>query len=86
MDIVNLAVAPHSRRRGLGRALLRSVLDHAAGAGVESVFLEVRESHTGARRLYEGAGFRESQRRRGFYLDPVEDAILMRFRMSHPRG
>lgn len=77
MDIVNLAVDPEHRRRGLGHLLARSVVERAAREGVQTVFLEVRESNQPARKLYEDLGFKETQRRRGFYAAPVEDAILM---------
>jgi len=83
MDIVNLAVATDRRGRGLGRLLLASLLDHAASNRVQSVFLEVREGNQEARRLYRSAGFEETQRRSGFYREPLEDAILMRLAMSH---
>lgn len=86
MDIVNLAVRADRRGRGLGRQLLLSLLDQAASAGVQSVFLEVREGNQEARKLYAAAGFREVQRRRGFYAEPVEDAILMRLQMSQEAG
>jgi len=86
MDIVNLAVDPARRRQGLGRILLRALLDHGAAQGVERAFLEVREGNRAARRLYGNAGFEESQRRRDFYRNPAEDAILMRLEMSHERG
>jgi ribosomal-protein-alanine N-acetyltransferase len=86
MDILNLAVSPEWRGRGLGRLLLSSLLDHAAGNGVQSVFLEVREGNEKARKLYENAGFAETQRRRGFYQEPPEDAILMRLSLSHQAG
>lgn len=82
MDIVNLAVAPALRRRGLGLKLLLSVIDHAASSGVETAFLEVREGNLEARALYQAVGFREFQRRSGFYRDPVEDALLLRLGMS----
>jgi ribosomal-protein-alanine N-acetyltransferase len=86
LDIVNLAVAPEARRRGFGRRLLSLLLDHAASKGVKSVFLEVREGNREARKLYASAGFEETQRRPGFYLEPREDAILMRLAMSHETG
>ncbi len=82
LDIVNLAVARDYRRRGLGRFLLRSLLDHVASLGVTRLFLEVREGNQEARGLYGGFGFMETQRRRGFYLEPVEDAILMRLEIE----
>ena len=86
MDIVNLAVSPERRRRGLGHLLLSSLLDHAASMGVQSVFLEVREGNRGALALYRNAGFEVTQRRPGFYREPLESAILMRLEMSHAAG
>jgi ribosomal-protein-alanine N-acetyltransferase len=44
--------------------------------------LEVRESNASARGLYEKQGFREAGRRRGYYTDPVEDAILYSLRFD----
>lgn len=86
MDIVNLAVDSGSRRLGFGLTLLRSLLDQEASAGLSTAFLEVRESNAAARNLYLKAGFLETQKRRGFYRNPVEDAILMSLQMSHQRG
>lgn len=86
MDIVNLAVASGLRRRGLGRFLLESLLDRAASMGVETAFLEVRESNQAARELYSRAGFKVSQRRPGFYREPTEDAILMRLEIARRSG
>ena len=77
MDIVNIAVETNHRRRGLGRILVRSLLDEARRAGISSVFLEVREGNDAARRLYRNCGFAETQKRRGFYVNPTEDAVLM---------
>jgi ribosomal-protein-alanine N-acetyltransferase len=86
MDILNLAVARDHRRRGLGRKLLTSLLDHAAPLAVQTAFLEVREGNLEARSLYGSVGFIESQRRRAFYKDPVEDAVLLRLQMSPSTG
>ncbi len=86
MDIVNLAVRPDRRGLGLGRLLLSSFLDAAASTGVKTVFLEVRAGNEEALKLYGRAGFQETQRRRHFYAEPVEDAILMRLEMSHEAG
>ena len=77
MDIVNLAVSPLFRRRGHARALIVSLIEQAASRGVRRAYLEVRESNAPARGLYRGLGFEETQRRRNFYRDPTEDAILM---------
>lgn len=86
IDIVSLAVTPDRRGEGFGRLLLSSLLDQAASSGVQCVFLEVRAGNEAALRLYRKAGFVETQRRRGFYLEPAEDAILMRLEMSHEAG
>ena len=86
MDIVNLAVRPDRRGRRLGGLLLSSLLAEVASTGVKTVFLEVRAGNGEALKLYRRAGFRETQRRRGFYAEPVEDAILMRLEMSHEAG
>ena len=82
MDIVNLAVARDARRKGMGRFLLRSLLARMARAGVRTAFLEVREGNQEARALYGSAGFRETQRRPGFYRGPSEDAVLMRLEIE----
>jgi ribosomal protein S18 acetylase RimI-like enzyme len=71
-EILNLAVAPESRRRGLGRALLLAAL--ARGG---RWFLEVRESNAAARALYGSLGFREIGERRAYYNDPPEKAIVL---------
>jgi [ribosomal protein S18]-alanine N-acetyltransferase len=86
MDIVNLTVSREHRRRGFARRLLASLLDRAGASGIQNVFLEVRAGNNEARSLYAAAGFQETQRRRGFYQDPVEDAILMRLQIGPERG
>lgn len=77
-EILNVAVDPARRTAGIGRALLATSLDALTAAGVRAVFLEVRVSNDAARRLYEASGFAEIGRRRGYYADPVEDAVVMR--------
>ncbi|MCW5983107.1 MAG: ribosomal protein S18-alanine N-acetyltransferase [Bryobacteraceae bacterium] len=73
-EILTLAVAPEFRRRGIGRALVESVLRSLAGP----VFLEVRESNMAALNLYKTIGFYEYAVRRSYYSDPEEPAIVMR--------
>lgn len=77
-EILNLAVAPSVRRHGLGRALVRDVLEALARRGVRHVYLEVRESNAPARALYAAHGFQEAGRRKQYYRRPVEDAIVLR--------
>jgi ribosomal-protein-alanine N-acetyltransferase len=75
-EIENIAIAGPARRRGLGTRLLRYFLDYAQKQGASAVFLEVRESNTAARSLYEKWAFQESGRRPRYYTQPQEDAIL----------
>jgi ribosomal-protein-alanine N-acetyltransferase len=76
-EIADLAVAPQARRRGIGRALLERVLAELGEAGARTVYLEVRESNQAARTLYEANGFGSVGRRRGYYRQPVEDALVL---------
>ena len=77
-EIENIAIAGSARRRGLGTRLLGELLDLARAKCAVAVFLEVRESNHAARALYEKWAFLESGRRRRYYKDPEEDAILYR--------
>jgi [ribosomal protein S18]-alanine N-acetyltransferase len=77
-EIENIAIAGPARRRGLGTRLLGELLDRARAHGAAAIFLEVRESNRAARALYEKWALLESGRRRGYYKDPPEDAILYR--------
>lgn len=78
-DIQTIAVAPSHRRRGLARALLRSLLEVAAGSGCTEVLLEVRADGAPAIALYESEGFEVIARRQSYY-GPGEDALIMRRR------
>ncbi|MDX2179443.1 MAG: GNAT family N-acetyltransferase [Bryobacteraceae bacterium] len=71
-EILNLAVAPEARRRGLARALVADALSLGG-----RWFLEVRESNAAARALYGSLGFREIGERRAYYNDPPEKAIVL---------
>ena len=77
--LLNIAVSPARQRRGLARWMLERALDEAVAAGMSVLYLEVRASNHGARRLYESLGFRECGRRRNYYraVDGHEDAVLM---------
>jgi ribosomal-protein-alanine N-acetyltransferase len=75
-EIENIAVAGSVRSRGLGTLLLGEVLNLARGRDAKAVFLEVRESNRSARRLYEKWAFVESGRRKRYYAEPDEDAIV----------
>ena len=83
-EIENVVVAEQQRRRGLGAGLVRRLLEQASEQGVTSVLLEVRQSNTAARRLYEKLGFSEVGRRTGYYREPVEDALVLKISVAVP--
>ena len=81
-EIENIAIAGQARRRGLGTRLLGEFLDLVKARGAQSVFLEVRESNRPARALYEKWSFTEGGRRKKYYKDPEEDAIVYRLALA----
>lgn len=77
VEIINLAVLPAARRKGIGRALMRHVI--ASLSMTEQLYLEVRSQNTAAIALYKALNFVVIGRRRGYYAHPADDAILMNF-------
>jgi ribosomal-protein-alanine N-acetyltransferase len=75
-ELENIVVASAARRKGVGKRLLDTLLAHAMSTNSDTVFLEVRESNTTARSLYESRGFHETGRRKSYYTNPQEDAVL----------
>lgn len=82
LKINNIAVHPHRRGAGLGHLILRAALERGLAERCAEATLEVRPSNLIARRLYERYGFREVGRRRGYYQDTREDAVLMAASLS----
>jgi tRNA threonylcarbamoyladenosine biosynthesis protein TsaB len=78
-EIENIAVTGSARRFGLGSRLLGEFLRQVRDRGGQAVFLEVRESNRAARALYEKWAFVETGRRKMYYQDPPEDALVLRF-------
>ena len=78
--ILNLCVSEAYRCRGVGKHMLRALVDRAAAAGMAEAFLEVRPSNTAAIRLYLSMGFEQVGTRRGYYQAPSgrEDAAVLR--------
>ena len=76
-EILNIAVHPDFRRKGIAYALLHAALDEFLSSGVARVFLELRESNLPARNLYQRHGFVPSGRRKNYYRHPTEDALCM---------
>ena len=76
-EIYRIAVRPDKRGRGIGYRLLSFSLKSERGRGLENVFLEVRTKNTAAISLYKSYGFKEIDIRKGYYKNPVDDAIVM---------
>jgi ribosomal-protein-alanine N-acetyltransferase len=77
-EIANLAVSSTARRRGIGGTLLDAALATARTRGAVTVYLEVRDSNESARSLYGSRGFLQVTRRRRYYRDPTEDALVLK--------
>ncbi len=77
-DMMNLAVDPAARRLGLGRAIVEALVAALGNNGVHSLTLEVRASNLPAQKLYESLGFLQVGRRPNYYLEPKEDALILR--------
>ncbi|HXO38323.1 MAG TPA: ribosomal protein S18-alanine N-acetyltransferase [Candidatus Acidoferrum sp.] len=79
-EIENIAVTGAARRCGLGSRLVGELLDLVRSHGGKAVFLEVRESNRAARSLYEKWAFIELGRRKTYYQNPAEDALVLKFK------
>ena len=75
--VMNVAVDPEFRRRGIATALLDALFDLTDDGGRRGYTLEVRVTNEGAIKLYERLGFRARGIRRGYYTDNREDALIM---------
>ncbi len=76
-DITNVAVLPAFRQKGLAKELMTALMTAAKGQGITRIQLEVRETNTAARALYEALGFTVDGKRKRYYRRPDEDAVLM---------
>ncbi len=83
-EILKLSVAQSERRKGVGRQLLDFVVKFYSEKGVKNCFLELRASNTAARNLYEKEGFSIIGKRNNYYMEPAEDAILMKRKIETP--
>ena len=77
-DMMNLAVDPAFRRRGIARALVLALIEQLREMGSRQLTLEVRASNESAQALYAQLGFERVGRRKNYYLNPREDALILR--------
>ena len=77
-DMMNVAVHPDFRRQGIAEALVNGLVDRLKPMGSHCLTLEVRASNAPAISLYEKLGFSEIGRRKNYYRNPREDALILR--------
>jgi ribosomal-protein-alanine N-acetyltransferase len=81
-ELETIAVAPEFQRRGVAGLIFGDLVTLVRQSGVIRIVLEVRVSNIGAVSFYRSKGFLEDGRRRGYYVDPIEDAVLMSLRVG----
>lgn len=77
--ISNIVVEKEHQQKGLATSLWQKSQKDLEDKGIETVFLEVRESNLAARQFYQSTGFESYYRRKDYYHEPKEDAILYRY-------
>jgi len=81
-EVYRIVVHEQCRRQGVGRMLMSHALEVIQLPGVQHCSLECRESNQAALQLYAGMGFISRGRRKNYYRDPREDAVLLRLSFS----
>ena len=84
-ELENIAVSGAAQRQGIGRALLKVLIDRARQAGTAEIRQEIRASNLGAQRLGQSVGFVQRGRRPSYYHDPEEDALLFNYLVRPPQ-
>lgn len=77
-DMMNVAVSPDYRRQGIAEGLILALIAALKARESHCLTLEVRDSNASARALYEKLGFSEIGRRKNYYRNPKEDALILR--------
>ena len=77
VQIANVATHPNYRRMGIAEKLLRQLYSQSKDAGMSVITLEVRHTNEPAITLYQKCGYLEVGRRKNYYKNPTEDALLM---------
>lgn len=81
-ELHTFAVDPDRRGRGIGRSMMKHMLERARGRGVEYIYLQVRPSNQEAKELYKSLGFVGIGMRRNYYRDNFEDALVMGLKLK----
>lgn len=83
-ELENIAVASAARRCGVGRALMLTLIASAQQAGAAEIRQEIRMSNKAAQGFGQSVGFVQEGRRRDYYRDPTEDALLFKYLVHTP--
>ena len=86
LEIIEVATLPTMRRGGTGRALVLAAVDEARAVHAARVLLEVRSANAAAIALYRSIGFHAVGKRRGYYADTGDDALLMDLSLNPSSG
>lgn len=81
-DVMNVAVHPNYRRKGIAQTLIEALCEELKGQGNEMLTLEVRASNASAIALYEKMGFIQVGLRKNYYRNPKEDALILQRSLS----
>ena len=85
-ELLKVAVCSTWRRQGVATDLLRELFSRFAAQGGQQVFLEVRSQNLPARTLYVNHAFREAGRRKNYYKQPVDDAVIFVRKLNKDKG
>lgn len=85
-ELENIAVSVATRRRGIGRALMEELVVSAQKAAASEIRQEIRASNKIAQQLGQSVGFFQEGRRRNYYQDPTEDALLFKYLVRNARS
>jgi ribosomal-protein-alanine N-acetyltransferase len=77
-EILNIAVDPVHRRKGIASSLLSATISAGQTRHAKNTYLEVRESNSAAIAFYRRHGFAKTAQRRGYYRGPTENAVVMK--------
>lgn len=77
LEIANIAVSPNYRKEGIGKKMMKRIMQEAKERNCKNIILSVRESNRAATNLYTQFGFVEVGRRKKYYRLPTEDALTM---------
>jgi ribosomal-protein-alanine acetyltransferase len=83
-ELENIAVSSSAQRQGVGGSLMSTLIQRAKEAGAGEIWQEIRASNLAAQRMGQAVGFVQQGRRKSYYRNPDEDALLFNYLLSRP--